>query len=124
MELSRLILLYDDDFHVEDLTQIYGVVYMNYALKKQFPWWIRRFSIDGEYYAKASFDVPNPGVSTVIGVPLSKTAHEYRQAIFGQRWIEDVNYEIVSTFPPVREVSVQGDDAALDIDLMRILQNV
>lgn len=122
MELSALILLYDDKFEVP-LEGIYGVVYMVPEAAKEFPWWIRRFSFDGRY-PEPDFVVPKPGKSTVIGVPLSETAHLYRMAIFGQRWIEDVNREIVSTFPPVNEVSVQGDDYVPDIDLMRILQNV
>lgn len=122
MELSALILLYDDEFEVP-LEGIYGVVYMVPEAVKEFPWWIRRFSFD-DRYPESDFVVPKPGKSTVIGVPLSETAHRYRMAIFGQRWIEDVNREIVSTFPPVNEVSVQGDDYVPDIDLMRILQNV
>lgn len=122
MELSAIILLYDDEFEVP-LEGIYGVVYMIPGLTKQFPWWIRRFSF-AEHYPMPDFAVPNPGKSTVIGTQLSEKAHTYRMAIFGQRWIEDVNREIVSTFPLVNEVSVQGDDYVPDIDLMRILQNV
>lgn len=123
MELSAIILLYDDEFDAP-LESVYGVVYMVPGLTKEFPWWIRRFCFDGYDYPKPDFYVDRTGVSTVIGIPLSKTAHEYRKAIFGQRWIESVNYEIVSTFPPLSEISVQGDDYVPDLDLMRVLQDV
>ena len=123
MELSRIILLYNDEFEIP-LETVYGVVYMVPGLTKQFPWWIRRFCIEGYDYNSPDFEVVGTGVSSVVGTPLTENAHEYRKSIFGQRWIEDLNYEIVSTFPPLRGVSVQGDDYTLDSDLMRILQNV
>ena len=123
MELSRIILLYNDEFEIP-LETVYGVVYMVPGLTKQFPWWIRRFCFEGYDYKLPDFEVVGTGVSSVVGIPLTEKAHEYRKSIFGQRWIEDLNYEIVSTFPPLRGVSVQGDDYTLDLDLMRILQNV
>lgn len=123
MQLSRLILLCDDEF-VTDLIPVYGVVYMKEGLHKQFPWWIRRFALSGYDYSYPDFNVPHVTETTMIGVPLTGKAHLYRLSIFGQRWIEDVNRELVSTFPPVGEVSVQGDDYTPDIDLMRVLQNV
>ncbi len=124
MELSRIILLYDDQFEVEPLTTVYGVVYMTPGLTKEFPWWIRRFCFDSYDYPNPDFFVVGRGVSEMIGIPLSEKAHTYRVSIFGQRWIEDVDAEIVSTFPPLREVSVQGDDYVPDSDLMKLLQNV
>lgn len=123
MELSRIILLYDDEFEVP-LETVYGVVYMVPGLTKQFPWWIRRFCFEGYDYPQPDFEILDTGVSSTVGIPLNKKAHEYRKSIFGQRWIEDLNREIVSTFPPLSEVSVQGDDYTPDLDLMRILQNV
>ena len=123
MELSAIIVLYDDKFDVP-LEGVYGVVYMIPGLTKQFPWWVRRYSFGDYIYPKPDFPVIDTGFSTVIGKPLSETAHRYRMCIFGQRWIEDVNHKIVSTFPPFSEVSVQGDDYITDLDLMKVLQNV
>lgn len=122
MELSKIILLHNDDFETS-LEDTYGVVYMLPGLNKKYPWWIRKFSYDGKF-PLPDFEVPQTKISCTIGVPLSGTAHKYRIAIFGQRWIEDLNMGLVSLLPSVKEVNVQGDDYIKNIDIMRVLQHV
>lgn len=122
MELSKIILLHDDSFETS-LEDTYAVVYMKSGLNKKYPWWIRKFSYGGEF-PEPDFNVPPTNVSTAIGIPMSATAHKYRLAIFGQRWIEDLNMEIISTLPPVNETNMQGDNYIPNIEIMKVLQHV
>lgn len=123
MELSRLIVLYDDYPELDvPLETVYGVVYMNDNIDRIFPWWIKCYGI-GHEKLPVEFGIL-PKRNSVIGTPLSPTAHTYRKAIFGQRWIENLNMDIVSQFPSLEEIHIQGNDYIPDISLMKAFQNV
>lgn len=123
MELSRIIILKDeyDDLDVSFET-VFGVVYLNPSIERKFPWWVKP-------YGDAYNPIPSefgllPTENTVIGIPLSLTAHLYRISVFGQRWIEELNHDVISKISKIDEVHIQGRDYIPDIILMELLQNV
>lgn len=123
MELSRLIVLYDEYPELDvQLETVYGVVYMSNNICRRFPWWIKLYGI-GHEEIPDEFDIL-PKRNSVIGIPLSPTAHAYRKAVFGQRWVENLNMDIVSQFPPMDEIHIQGNDYIPDILLMKAFQSV